>query len=222
MQILRLRLRAHEQSSDWHAVIKTANTLQKRGGISEEAGRDARSKAWQALFAETNGDLEKIKEHRKSISKQDLKIDGVSEAAAEAYALGGDHASAGKLVQTVLDERLSSRMLVLYTRLDAIETTERLRIAEGWLEKYKNDEDSAMITAVLGRLCMAEGLWGKAEAYLKEANARSPSPFTRLALAEMYERLGRGEEASGLYRSIARDQPSQLQLPSPVKALPAR
>jgi|GEM_PF-5774284 len=219
MQILRLRLRAHEQSADWHEVIKAANTLQKRGGISEQAGKDARSKAWQALFAETNGDLEKIKALRKAVTKQDLKIDGVSEAAAEAYALGGDHASAGKLVQAVMNERLSSRMLVLYTRLDAIDTTERLRVAESWLEKYKDDEQCAMITAVLGRLCMAEGLWGKAEAYLKEANARSPSPFTRLALAEMYDRLGRGDEASGLYRSIARDQP--LQLPSPVKALPA-
>ena len=220
MQILRLRLRAQEQLADWHAVITTAAILQKTGGISDEAGRDARSKAWQALFAQANGDLEQIKSLRKAVTKQDLQIDGVSEAAAEAYALGGDHATAGKLVQTVMNERFSSRMLVLYTRLDAIETTERLRVAQSWLEKYPAKEQAAMITAVLGRLCMAEGLWGKAEAYLKEANALSPSPFTRLAMAEMYDHLGRGDEASGLYRSIARDQPAQLS--APVKALPAK
>lgn len=220
MQILRLRLRAHEQAADWHEVIKAANMLQKLGGINEQAGQQARSRAWQALFAQADGDLDKVKTLHKSVSKQDLNIDGVSEAAAEAYAVAADHNSAAKLVQSVMNDRLSSRMLVLYTRLDAIDTTQRLRVAEGWLQQYKDDEGSAMITAVLGRLCMAEGLWGKAEAYLKEANARSPSPFTRLALAEMYDQLGRGDEASGLYRSIARDQPHQLS--APVLALPAK
>ena len=209
MQVLRLTLRAQEQSGDWTAVIKTSAQLEKKNGMSEAAAAQTRARAWQALFAQAT-DLEQIRHLHQSAGRADLQVPGVSEAAAEAFAAAGDHSSAARIAESVLSRRLSRRLLVLYARLDALPARDRLRVAEGWLSKYQDDEGSAMILAVLGRLCMSEGLWGKAEEFLRQANDKSPSPFTRLALAEMYDHIGRGEEASGLYRSLAREQPLAL------------
>ncbi|MGB7301418.1 MAG: heme biosynthesis HemY N-terminal domain-containing protein [Burkholderiaceae bacterium] len=209
MQTLRLSLRAQEQRRDWQSVLKTAEALQKKGGISEPAATDTRARAWRSLFADAS-ELDQVRQLHKAVSRVDLKTPGVSEAAAEAYAAVGDHSNAGKLVESVMGQRLSTSMLVLYTRLDAIAARDRLRVAESWLNRYKDDKGSAMIQAALGRLCMHEGLWGKAEEFLKQANEKAPSPFTRLALAEMYDHIGRADEASGLYKSIARGQPLAL------------
>lgn len=217
LQLLRLTLRAQEQMADWRAVIKTTGQLEKKRGITDTLAVQTRARAWQALFAEAS-DLQQVRELHQSAGRADLKVPGVSEAAAQAYAAVGDHSNAARIVESVLSQRMSRRLLVLYTRLDALPARDRLRVAESWLEKYRDDEGAAMILAVLGRLCMSEGLWGKAEEFLREANEKSPSPFTRLALAEMYDHIGRADEASGMYRSLAREQP--LALPDSQEASP--
>jgi HemY protein len=50
-----------------------------------------------------------------------------------------------------------------------------------------------------GGLCLAERLWGKAQAYLEQAAVREPSAATHLALARLFEATDRPEQAGRHY-----------------------
>ncbi|MEZ5740324.1 MAG: heme biosynthesis HemY N-terminal domain-containing protein [Burkholderiaceae bacterium] len=199
--VLRMRLRAEQALDQWKEALATATRLHQRQVYGDEALRALRVRAYEALFAAAT-QVSEVDALYKQLGREEKAIDEIVESAAEAYAAGGDEATAARLVEQTMERRLSSRLLVLFTRLDTIPPRDRLRIAERWQSQYQDD---ARILATLGRLCLLEGLWGKAEALLRQANEKSPSPFTRLALADMYEALGRQQDASELYRAIARD-----------------
>jgi hypothetical protein len=60
-----------------------------------------------------------------------------------------------------------------------------------------------------GRLCAAEGLWGKAESLLSAAESAAPSRATRAALAELFEHMGRHAEALRYWRLAASERLAQ-------------
>ena len=91
-------------------------------------------------------------------------------------------------------------LVAQYAQLDTVPARERLRRVEAWRNRY--GDDPALLKA-LGRLCATEGLWGKAEEFLVLAGRRAPDRETRLLLAQLYERLGRSEEAHEHYRLAA-------------------
>ena len=70
-----------------------------------------------------------------------------------------------------------------------------------------------MLLRALGRLCAAQGLWGKAEEFLVVAAGMAPDRETHLLLAQLYERLGRAEEAHERYRLAALAGPEAVALP---------
>ncbi len=209
----RLRLRALEQSERWDEVLSNCTRLRKRGGIGEEAARVIRVNAYESLFEAAVSLPAQVDKLFKSLSRDDRQNPSIMNAAIEAFALSGQEKKAFKLIDETIGERLEPMLLVLFTRLSTISLKERLGCAERWLKQYP---DNALILATLGRLCLAEGLWGKAETFLKRADELEPSPFTRLALAEMYDAVGRGSEATQLYRSLANEKPAALSVGGPA------
>ena len=185
----------------------------KRGGIGEEAARVIRVNAYESLFEAAVSLPAQVDKLFKSLSRDDRQNPSIMNAAIEAFALSGQEKKAFKLIDETIGERLEPMLLVLFTRLSTISLKERLGCAERWLKQYP---DNALILATLGRLCLAEGLWGKAETFLKRADELEPSPFTRLALAEMYDAVGRGSEATQLYRSLANEKPAALSVGGPA------
>ncbi|MCX8116260.1 MAG: hypothetical protein N3D71_14530, partial [Burkholderiaceae bacterium] len=63
-------------------------------------------------------------------------------------------------------------------------------------------QDAALLRC-LGRLCLRDQLWGKARGYLQESQRLRPHPVTALALAQLAEATGQGEEAQQHYRAAA-------------------
>ncbi|MCY7389886.1 MAG: heme biosynthesis protein HemY, partial [Burkholderiales bacterium] len=64
--------------------------------------------------------------------------------------------------------------------------------AERWLRQHARD---AVLLATLGKLCMRQGLWGKAQSYLEASVALEPSLDAHMTLARLMEQLGRNDEA---------------------------
>lgn len=203
-QAQRLRLRALDQAGRWTEQLQVAARLLRSGVLDEPGARAIRLRAYEELFEEASESSQQVQQLFRSLSRHDREDPGILVPAIEAFAHSGDHRRAVDMIDTLMSTRIEPRLLILFTRLNSIATGDRLGMAEGWLKRYP---DNPLILATLGRLCLAEELWGKAETFLKRANELEPSPFTRLALAEMYDVLGRAPEASELYRSIARDQP---------------
>ena len=69
--------------------------------------------------------------------------------------------------------------------------------AEKWLAQRPNDEN---LLLALGRLCIGQRLWGKAQSYLEASLAVAPSTAAHLELARLFDSLGRQEEANRHFR----------------------
>jgi len=132
----------------------------------------------------------------------------VVEAAARAFVRIGRPDLAARAIERALDARCAERLVALYADLDEVPARERLGNAERWRTRYGDD---AVLLSALGRLCAVEGLWGKAEEFLLLAEHAGPGPRAHLALARLYEAMGRTEEANRRFRLAAlgsADQPS--------------
>lgn len=152
------------------------------------------------MFAARRDDPGAVQQLHASLAPADREIDEIVEAAAQAFAVAGRPDQAARIVEQVLETRLVAPLVAQYAQLDTVPARERLRRVEAWRNRY--GDDPALLKA-LGRLCATEGLWGKAEEFLVLAGRRAPDRETRLLLAQLYERLGRSEEAHEHYRLAA-------------------
>lgn len=72
----------------------------------------------------------------------------------------------------------------------------------------------------LGRLCLQEGLWGKAQDYFREGLALDPLPELQLELARLETALGADEDS---HRRLTTLSESVLKLPPlPLPERPAK
>ena len=198
---LRVALRAFELSEDWSRVLQVLRQLEKRDALPEAAVRGLRVRACRALFARHAGDAAAVRELWSSLRAAERALPETVEAAASAYASSGDQESARRLVEAAMAAEYAPMLLPLYAGLDRIPARERIQQAEAWRLAHGDDAD---LDLALGRMCMAESLWGKAEEYLDRSLLARDSVAARVALAELCEALDRTAVAAAHYRSAAR------------------
>ena len=87
-------------------------------------------------------------------------------------------------------------MLASYGQLDG-DTTQRLKIAEGWLKEQPHNAD---LLLSLARLCQRSELWGKARDYLEAALKLESRSEIYAELAEVLGRLGEHDKSLQFYR----------------------
>ena len=76
----------------------------------------------------------------------------------------------------------------------------RIEKAERWLLEHPGD---ARLLLALGRLCVRAELWGKAQNYLDASLSFDPGRETHLAMARLFERLAKNQEAALHFRRAA-------------------
>lgn len=202
IQALRLALRAHEQSGNWQSVLQTVRQLHKREALHPSVVRGLTIRALRELVAQRGDDAHALRELLGSMTAAERDIDEVVEAVARALDQAGQGEQAAALVAGILDKRLVERLVPVYAAMTGLDARRRLRSIEAWRQRHG---DRAAFTIAAGRLCAAEGLWGKAEEFLRLAEAQSPSRETRALLARLYEQLGRQNEALRYWRLAATD-----------------
>lgn len=198
---LRLALRAHEQTEEWDKVLQVVRQLEKRDALHPAAIRGLKLRAIRGLFARGAREPGALRELMSSLPSDERQAPEVIEVAAAAFAQAGDEEQAWRLIEQGLQQRLSANLLRQYLTLKTISARDRLMRAERWREKY-GDDPVLMLT--LGRLCMDEALWGKAEEFLKLSLAGPEPAQAHFALAELYEAIGRPDEAAQQFRDAAR------------------
>jgi HemY protein len=216
---MRLALRAHEQMDNWPEVLEIIRQLERRDAIDARSARVIRVRALRALFERPGDDPEVVVRRYNELPASERELDEVEHAAARALMRVGRHQMAARIVEDALAQRYDAELVALWPDLTGLPARGRLARAEAWLQRW--GEEPALLVA-LGRLCAAEELWGKAEAFLLRAERKEPDPLTRALLGQMCERLERADEAARWYReaalsAFAGDQVAQL---APVR-LPA-
>ena len=196
---MRLELRARQGAGHWKEVLRIARQLEKRDALPVEVTRELTQKAHCELIAAHANDAGLLLNYLREVPEHEQGA-RLARAAVDALAALGAHEAARRVIEAQLGREWDADLLRRYADADG-DAALRLAAAESWLERHPQDAD---LLVVLGRLCMRQQLWGKAQAYLEAALSIEPSRDTRLALAALAERLGRDDEANVHYRAAAR------------------
>ena len=201
---LRLELRARQGAGDWDGVLKLARQLDKRAALPAEVVREVRTQAHLGNIAKRAADQGLLTAYLRALPAEE-RSQRVVLAAARALMAQGAESEAQKLIEAVLDtasnDEWQPELVAIYGRLTGGEQTARIAKAEGWLRKHPED---ARLLKALGRMCLRQRLWGKAQSYLEASLAVRDTPEGHLELARLFDQLERPEEANKHYRASAK------------------
>ncbi len=193
---LRLELKAQQLGRNWAAVLDLLGQLERRNALDMGVITQLRRHASLEAVNSRTRDPRALKEYWQNIPQSDKKDSKLAAAAATASAALGDRATAYQIIEQSLDDQWDSELAELYGEYPADDAIRQIERAEGWLKWHPND---ASLLLALGRLCAHCGLWGKAQNYLEASLSLEPSYTAHLALARLYEKIGRPEPAKHHY-----------------------
>jgi len=154
-----------------------------------------------------NFDLGALTEAWQKIPAADKRDSKVAAAAAQCFMALGAHGTAQDVIEQSLAENWDSALALLYAEPKSGDVLRRIERAEGWLQAHPRD---AALLLALGRLCIRQGLWGKAQSYLEASLAIDPGYAAHLALARLHESLGNTDAAHRHYRQTLELAVAQL------------
>ena len=123
------------------------------------------------------------------MEKMDSKL---AVAAARAYMALNNCNSAHQIIEHNLPITWDVELIELYAECLGSHVSRQIELAEVWLRAHPNN---ATLLLTLGKLCAYCEIWGKAENYLEASLSVEPSHKAHLALAQLYEKLGKHEAA---------------------------
>jgi len=116
--------------------------------------------------------------------------------AAQTFLKMHDSASASKLLVDSLNAQWDSDLVALYGDCLTDNVTAQIDQAERWLQTHTDD---AGLLLTLGKLCLQQQLWGKAQSYLDASISLHPSQSAFNSLGKLAEKLGKKEDAFNYY-----------------------
>ena len=193
---LSLELKAQQQACNWDEVLKLVEQLEKRKAIDATAAIQLRQQAWLKKIGQQK-DLAGLTACLKNAPADIRRLGKFSAAAAGALIERGGCEPAQKLLSDNLNEHWDSELVALYGDCQSGDLVAQIEQAEKWLNLH--DQDAGLLLA-LGKLCMHQKLWGKAQSYLEASISLKPSHATYEALGRLAELLGKSDDASRYYQ----------------------
>ena len=204
---MRLELRARQGIGDWNGVLKLLRQLDKRDALPQEMVRALANKAHLANLARLEDDVQVVANYLRDLST-DERTPEVVLAGTRRLAMLGAAPQAQRLIEGLLDRAeddflWQGELLALYGSLQGGDEMSRIAMAERWLQQ--RPEDAGLLLA-LGRMCVRQRLWGKAQSYLEASLSVEDSQAGHLELARLDDRLQRVDEANQHYRAAIASQ----------------
>jgi len=197
---LSLLLRAEQGMANWEEVIRIAKLLEKRDAMPPEALEGISVNARLALLSRKTLDPEGLARYWEEMPRSDRIRPKIASAAARAFMQLGDCRRAHRIIEEALDRNWDGALALIYGECIDDDAHERIERAERWLRDRPGE---AELLLTLGRLCVQRELWGKAQSYLEASLATRPTQAAHVALAQLFERIGRTEEAGRHFRASA-------------------
>jgi len=191
----RLLLRAHRQLRNHDRVYELARLLLRRGAIekSEALHLIEMSAAARLLSAGAKG----YKAIWGDLKSEERVLPDIALAAAEIQAAEGQHEEASRILEAAISVHPEPRLLAAYSQCPPELVSRRLTKAEEWLKRHP---DNAALLAAMGNLCLTGQLWGPGERYLLKSMALRNDMRIHALLGNLYDRLGRRDDAMRHWR----------------------
>jgi HemY protein len=200
LRLLRLRLQAEQALRNWDDVLTTLGALGKLGGMGPAETAAARRAAHLGNLSRKSQDAPVLSAYWKQLPA-DTRTDPIVAATVSRYhlALGGA-AEAQAIIEQALEREWNPSLVALYGECGTADALPQIERAEKWLRAHARDP--ALLLA-LGKLCMRQELWGKAQSYIEASIALEPTQDGHMTLAALMERIGKPHEAVQHFRRSA-------------------
>ncbi|ADE10512.1 heme biosynthesis protein HemY [Sideroxydans lithotrophicus] len=189
---LSLELKAQQQARNWDAVLEVMAQLEKRNAIDKAVASQLRQQAWLEKLRSQATDINALRSMWKSIPGEFKRRSKIAAAAAESFSKLGDCKSAQQLLAESLNANWDSELVALYGECHNENNTAQIEQAESWLKQHTDDPG---LLLALGKLCMHQQLWGKAQSYLDASLSLEASREAYATLGQLAEKMGKHEEA---------------------------
>ncbi|MBI5006445.1 MAG: heme biosynthesis protein HemY [Nitrosomonadales bacterium] len=200
---LSLELKAQQQARNWDAVLEVMTQLEKRNAIDKVVAVQMRQQAWLEKLAAQTTDLPALRMLWKSIPSELKRRSKIAAAAAQAFGRLGDCRSAQQLLTESLDSQWDSELVTLFGECSSENNIAQIEQAERWLTEHTDD---AGLLLALGKLCMHQKLWGKAQSYLDASLSLRSSSAAYTALGRLAEQMGKQEQALAYFQKASQVQ----------------
>jgi HemY protein len=181
-------------------VLRLTGVLAKRDAISPALQDEYKSRALVELLGALSSDPAGLEARWRRLPARDQVIPRVAAAAARTAATAGRASLARDILEKALAQDWIPALVDLYGETSSDDVRLRIERAEHWLLEHPGD---ARLLLALGRLCVRAELWGKAQNYIEASLSFEPNRESHLALARLFERLGRQGDAGAQYRKAA-------------------
>ncbi|WP_028226124.1 heme biosynthesis protein HemY [Paraburkholderia ferrariae] len=202
-----IALRAQQQLKNWSEVLKLVKTLEKREALHPAVAVRLRQLAAENLLRDRRHNADALLELWHALSPVERHSPRLADCAAELLIALDRQNDARKIVEEALAQNWDARLLRRYPDTSGSDALPLIQKAEAWRKDRPEDGD---LLFALGRLCLKQQLWGKAqsflEAALKSADATRNEPLkirSHRALARLHEQLGDSGKAANHYRESA-------------------
>lgn len=196
---LHLELRAQQGCANWDDVLRIVRLLEKRNALLPDLALEIKLEAHQENVRQRRADLTRLQAYQRMIPARE-RSPRLARTYAETLMELGAHDEACAFIEAQLGEEWDSRLIALYGQARSGDLSARIACADQWLQQHRDD---AQLLLALGRMCLEQGLWGKAQTYLEAALSLADRREVRLELARLFEQTERADEAMRHYRAAA-------------------
>lgn len=200
LRLLRLRLQAEQALRQWDEMLGTLGSLVKLGGIGPAEASAARRAAHLGNLNRKSQDPAALAAYWKQLPSETRLDPAVAATAARYHLALGGNAEAQAILEQALEHEWNASLIALYGESAGTDAVPQIERAEKWLRAHARDP--ALLLA-LGKLCMRQGLWGKAQSYIEASLALEPTHDGHMTLAALMEQIGKPQEAVQHFRRSA-------------------
>ncbi|MGI4984793.1 MAG: heme biosynthesis protein HemY [Janthinobacterium lividum] len=197
-------LRAHQALKNWSEVLHIVKALVKRQAIDPATAAHLERQAGEHLLRERRHDADALLKCWQDLPEATRLAPRIADLCAELLLALDRAPQARRVVEAALAAEWDARLVRRFGACAGTDPLPLIQRAETW---HGTRPDDADLCFTLGRLCIEQRLWGKAqsflEAALKLAQDDTLKVRTHRALARMYEALGNTTEAHAHYRASA-------------------
>ena len=194
----RMLMKAHQRLGHWDEVRRLATAMGSRGVLSEVAATQLRVTAQIEALRQQAGDAAGLAQcWQRTEDKRDARV---ARTAVQLFMALGDCRRAHEIIEAALETEWNEQLILTYGECLGADILAQIERAEKWLKGRPRD---GALLLTLGRLCLARELWGKAQSYLEASLSEAPSRRAHVALAQLFDRIGKPEDANRHYRASA-------------------
>ena len=190
---LRLELKALQQAKEWEKSLAVIDQLERRKVFDHEQAAELRRHALAQHLKRRAIDLATLDEAWRKVPEALRRDTVIARAAARGYvalksAAGGQRAA--EIIERSLEYTWDGDLARVYADCAGADVVKQIERAERWLSAQSSD---ASLLFALGRLCVRQDLWGKAQNYLDASISIEPTPVAHLAAAQLHQKLGNAD-----------------------------